>query len=327
METKELIARINALGVESSYELTASALRKLVHDGVLTPAPRSAKSSRKGRPPSDWPEEAVAEIAAYLIVKKMDEKHVRTSIPKRSIKEVRLVSQNIRNEPWKFCPVSVDNDGDIDLDPQHRWVRFELLRPVRIPKELIESGVLTIRNKTEFDVEIARDSLLEEVEQLLHHFQHRKKQDPKLFSKDESYDIDYLSESVEIFRRQFAHTHELPDFEFTFPFEVTRWLATYEKVLDGRPLSVPLRIDYRWMIDITFKKKPTTLQLRKRQETMDRASHSKQGEEGQRANIAYTLDVVALNSSYRGNPVLSDSVNVQYRVKKHYEDEGVCEST
>lgn len=317
MKTQEVIDRVKELGIASDGELTAAMLRKLVHDGVVTPAPRSIKSVRKGRPPSDWSEETVAEIAAYLVVKKIDERDVRTNLPKRSIKEVRIVSQNVRNEPWSFCAVNVDNDGNIDLDPQHRWFRFKLRQIGKLVEKIDFFSKYVPQKKTEFDIEIERDALfkdLQGVEEFFKDLQNRKKEEPTLFNKDEGYAIDELSESVGGFRRQFGNTHKLPDFEFTVPVEVSKWLATYEKVLNERPLFVPLRIDYRWMVDVKFTKKAT-----------ENVSRSEQDQDLQRADIAYTLDVVARNSSYRGSPVQFDSVNVQYLVRTHYTDEDAAE--
>jgi hypothetical protein len=318
MKTEELIERVNALNIESDFNLTEGLIRKLVFDGVITAAPRDVRvtvaSGRrkrsvplrtesgskmrvtsqlkmKGRPPSNWPEETVAEIAAYLTVQNMLVDRVGVRIPKETIKDIRLFSRTLKSNPQEWCPVFIDEDGDIDFEPKHDYVKFVLRRGLRITDE-VDS-----KYKSEYDMDIRRDSLFESAEEFLNHLLSRKEGEPDLFNEDESYDLYDLSESITDFRRSYGVSYNPNnEVEFTVIPEVSKWLVTYEKVLNNRPLADPLRVLYGWIVDIKHKTG---------------------------AEPAYRLDTVVLRSSYLGSPVRADQVSVRYHVNIDHENGGL----
>jgi|GEM_PF-6912464 len=317
MKTEDLIERVNALNIESDFKLTDGLIRKLVFDGVITPAPswvkvvygrrkrsvplrtgsaakmrfasqQTSQLKMKGRPPSNWPEETVAEIAAYLTVQNMLVDRVGVRIPKETIKDIRLFSRTLKSNPQEWCPVFIDEDGEIDFELKHHYLKLVLLRGRRI-KDKVDS-----KYTSEYNIDIRRDNLLESIEEFLNDLIKRKESEPDHFNEDEINELYERRESIKDFLRSYSVSHDPNnEVEFTVIPEVAKWLVTYEKVLSKTPLADPLRADYRWIVDIKLKTG---------------------------AEPHYEPYPVVLRPSYHGSPVRADQVSVRYHVNIDHEN-------
>jgi hypothetical protein len=265
LEINDLIAEVNALDIEPPT-LKPSFIRKLAHDGVISSAPRYARSAGKGRGgPTNWSEDSVAEIAAFLSLRKMDAKGIH--LPKRFIKHIKEVGISLRNAPWRLCRVGVAENAEFDLVALSEFVRI-----VRIGRagELATDETSIEHIFADSDPEVARDLLFyklrDVLDELLRQELRRKGRNPDSFNDSTADQLAWSIESINEFLHFFGKTSDPRDAErnygvFKASREVAKWIATYEKVKLNLPLSTPLELWYLYNVDVTKKAAPEQQEL------------------------------------------------------------------
>jgi hypothetical protein len=314
VEINELIAEVNALDIEPPT-LKPSFIRKLAHDGVISSAPRYARSAGKGRGgPTNWSKDSVAEIAAFINLRKTDPKGIR--LPKRFIKRIKEVGITLRNAPWRLCRVDVAENAEFDLIAPSEFIRI-----VRIGRagglETEETSIEHISADSNPDV--ARDLLFYKLrgllDELLREEVFRKPLNPDCFSDGTADQLASSIESINEFLHFFGKTSDPRDAErnygvFTASREVAKWVATYEKVKLNLPLSTPLELWYLYNVDVTKKAAPEQQEL----ELTDREADQRQYQS--QVDVYYALPTLKY-FQLKESETQEDQVLVQYDINLH----------
>jgi hypothetical protein len=112
VQIAELQGRLHRYGVG----LASSTIRKLAHEGVITPPLRYHKSEGKGRGgPSNWPDDSVGEIVAFWV---LTHDPMRGATRKSTIRFIRSTWDLLHaDDVAKRLGLSVQADGVDGSDP------------------------------------------------------------------------------------------------------------------------------------------------------------------------------------------------------------------